>query len=148
MLDYVDTLEFGGNIWLRSMAYIPPRGDSWDSEKIGLSAPPIKTEHGWLLFYHGVSRQSHEYRIGGMLLDLHDPSIVLSRTPWPILEPETQFERHGIVNNVVFPCGAVVVGDTLFIYYGGADTVVCVGTLGMKELLQYMLDIKDKKFLR
>lgn len=146
VLDFLDTLDFTGDNWLRSVEYIPPRGDSWDSEKIGLCTPPIKTKDGWILLYHGVSKISHHYRVGAMLLHPKDPSCVLSRTPWPILEAELPFERQGIVRNVVFPCGAVVKDDTLFIYYGGADTVVCVATIKFFSLLNYLLDVKDKKF--
>ncbi len=143
VFDYVDDLSFSGEKnWLRSIAYIPPRGDSWDSEKIGLCTPPLKTEKGWILLYHGVSSKSQEYRIGAMLLDLENPSTVLSRTPWPILEAELPFEREGVVRNVVFPCGWVVKGDILFIYYGGADTVVCVATIPFSSLLNYLLEVK------
>jgi len=146
VLDFVDDLEFKKENWLRSVAYIPPRGDSWDSEKIGLSAPPIKTDKGWVLLYHGVSKLSHHYRVGAMLLDLGDPSKVLSRIPWPILEAELPFEKEGIVRNVVFPCGAVLKDDgTLYIYYGGADTVVCVATIKFSSLVNYLLEVKDKK---
>lgn len=147
VLDYVDDLDFKKEEWLRSVEYISPRGDSWDSEKIGLSAPPLKTKDGWVLLYHGVSKLSHHYRVGAMLLHPEDPSCVLSRTPWPILEAELPFEREGIVRNVVFPCGAVVKDDTLFIYYGGADTVVCVATIKVSALLNYLLEVKNKKAL-
>jgi beta-1,2-mannobiose phosphorylase / 1,2-beta-oligomannan phosphorylase len=148
VFDYVDNLDFSGENWLRSISYIPPRGDSWDSEKIGLCTPPIKTEKGWVLLYHGVSKISHHYRVGAMLLDLEKPDNVLSRTPWPILEPELLFEREGIVRNVVFPCGAIVKDDTLFIYYGGADTVVGVATVKFSVLLNYLLEVKDKEYIQ
>nr|MBI5455555.1 hypothetical protein [Candidatus Levybacteria bacterium] len=138
VLDYVDSLDFDGNTWLRSIDFITPREDSWDSEKIGLCTPPLKTNQGWLVLYHGVSRISHEYRVGAMLLDLNNPSNVLSRTLWPILEPETRFEREGIVKNVVFPCGAVLIGDMIYIYYGGADKVVCVATISFSTLYKYL----------
>ncbi len=137
VLDFVDDLKFSDN-WLRSVAFIPPHGDSWDSEKIGLCVPPIKTPDGWLLLYHGVSKSSHEYRVGAMLLDLLDPSVVLSRSPWPILEPELPWERNGIVHNVVFPCGAALCDDTLFVYYGGADTVIGVATISFSLLLNHL----------
>lgn len=138
VLDYVDSLDFDGKNWLRSIDFIPPREDSWDSEKIGFCTPPLKTNQGWLVLYHGVSRISHEYRVGAMLLDLNNPSIVLSRTLWPILEPETRFEREGIVKNVVFPCGAVLINDNIYIYYGGADRVVCVATISFSLLYKYL----------
>jgi predicted GH43/DUF377 family glycosyl hydrolase len=71
-------------------------------------------------------------------LDLNDPSKVLSRTPWPILESETKYEREGCVKNVVFPCGSALIKDKLFIYYGGADTVVAVVTISFPRLLYYL----------
>ncbi|HSW89374.1 MAG TPA: hypothetical protein VLH19_00710 [Patescibacteria group bacterium] len=142
VFDNVDDLQFDGQTkWLRSLAYISPRPDAWDSAKIGACSAPIKTEKGWLLFYHGVSRFSHEYRVGAMLLDLDDPSKVISRTPWPILEAIKPYERIGIVNNVVFPCGVVKRGDNLFIYYGGADKVVSVSTLSFSQLLSHLLEV-------
>ncbi len=142
-----DFTQIDDTHWMHTHAYIPPRGDSWDSEKIGVSAPPIKTPDGWLLLYHGVSKLSHIYRVGAMLLDLKDPSIVLSRTPWPIMEPDQQYEISGIVNNVVFPCGAVVKDDTLYIYYGAADTRVGVATISFSKLLTYLRDIKSPSYL-
>lgn len=141
VFDFVDSLEFDGKSqWLKSIAYIPPRGNSWDSDKIGLSAPPLKCDKGWVMLYHGISKTSHEYRVGALLLDLNNPEKVLARTPWPILEPVTRFEREGIVSNVVFPCGVVLKNDTLFIYYGGADSVTCAATLSFSELVTYLLN--------
>jgi predicted GH43/DUF377 family glycosyl hydrolase len=143
MLDNVDSLEFDGHKYLESYICIAPRGNLFDSEKIGLCTPPIKSSSGWILLYHGVSKLSHQYRVGAMLLDLENPVKVLARTPWPILEPEMRYEREGVVNNVAFPCGSVLRDDTLFIYYGGADKVVCVATLSFSRLLNYLLDIKN-----
>ena len=147
VLDFVDDLEFKNKSWLRSIEFIPPRGDSWDSEKIGLCTPPFKTNEGWILFYHGVSKISRHYRVGVMLLHPKDPSCVLSRTPWPILEAELPFEKEGIVHNVVFPCGIAVKDNIIYIYYGGADKVVGVATIEFPTLLDYLLEIKNKKYL-
>ncbi len=112
-----------------------PRTNTWDSYKVGISAPPIKTRHGWLLLYHGISKSHHTYRIGAVLLDLHDPAIVLSRTSDPIFEPEESYEKKGIVDNVVFPCGMAEKDGLLYIYYGGADTVVGVATMELDIIL-------------
>src|SRR6185437_12374004 len=111
----------------------------------GIAGPPVKSKEGWILFYHGISRISKEYRVGAMLLDLHDPSTVLARTPYPILEPEQVWEREGIVNNVVFPCGQAMIDDTLFMYYGGADKVTGVATMSFSELVKYLDEIRNKK---
>ncbi len=148
VLDFVDDLKFDGEKkFLRTLRYIPLREESWDGEKVGISAPPIKTQYGWVLLYHGVSKIDREYRVGVMLLDLIDPSIVLSYLHYPILEPETTFEREGLVSNVVFPCGAVLNEDTLYVYYGGADKFVCVATVPFKKVLKALLERKTRKFL-
>lgn len=139
VFDRVESLDFSKNTWLRSLSYISPREDMWDSEKIGLCTPPLKTDFGWLILYHGISNSSHEYRVGAMLLDLSTPEQVIARTAWPILEPSTHFEKEGYVSNVVFPCGAALRNDTLFIYYGGADTVVGVATISLHKLIDYLL---------
>lgn len=135
-IDNIDSLEdFQRGLQLEKEAIIAARPNSWDSAKIGIAAPPIKTEKGWLLIYHGVSQADHNYRLGYLMLDLDDPFKVLYRTPYPILEPETDFEKFGIVNNVVFSCGAIVKENQLFVYYGGADKVMAVATLPMANLL-------------
>lgn len=100
------------------------RGEAdWEYTKIGLGAPPFRTERGWLLLYHAVDRRM-VYRLGLALLDLADPTRVLKRTDAPILEPAADWEVRGDVNNVVFTCGAVLRGTELWVYYGGADTVI------------------------
>jgi len=114
----------------------------WESRKIGAGPPPIKTREGWLLIYHGVDENS-VYRAGAALLDLNSPSKIKSRSPYPILEPEKKYEKIGDVSNVVFPEGAVVIDDELFVYYGGADKVCCVATANLDELLDYLLTFKD-----
>jgi predicted GH43/DUF377 family glycosyl hydrolase len=112
-----------------------PRQDYWDNDKIGLSCPPILTSEGWLLLYHGICKRDMQYRVGAVLLKKDDPSIVIARSDEPILEPEMNYETEGIVKNVVFPCGATVRGSKLFLYYGGADTVMGVATLDLNRLL-------------
>jgi predicted GH43/DUF377 family glycosyl hydrolase len=106
----------------------------WEQRKVGIGPPPIKTDRGWLVLYHGVSID-YVYRAGAVLLDLENPSRVLARTREPILEPQMDFERHGVVPNVVFPDGVAVVDGTLSVYYGGADTVCCVANVPLKQLL-------------
>jgi predicted GH43/DUF377 family glycosyl hydrolase len=110
----------------------------WERGKIGGSTPPIKTEAGWLTLYHGVD-ENMVYRVGAMLLDAGDPTKIIGRTPQPILEPEAECERVGLVPNVVFPCGNVLIGDELFVYYGAADKYCCVATCRLKELIDYTL---------
>lgn len=113
--------------------------EDWEELKVGAGPPPIKTTAGWLLIYHGVSREK-VYRAGAALLDLHDPSKIIGRTRTPILEPKEPYEKFGDVNNVVFPTGACVVdNDKLFVYYGGADKVCCLATADLNYLLDHIL---------
>ncbi len=106
----------------------------WETKKIGAGPPPIRTDAGWLLIYHGVDPH-RVYRAGAALLDLEEPWKVIARTPEPILEPEEEYEKEGDVPNVVFPEGAAVIGDELIIFYGGADKVCCVASVRLDELI-------------
>lgn len=136
-IDFVSSLtdlqDQGG--WLEKEAAFKPRDGWWDSAKIGIAGPPLLTEAGWLLIYHGVSESDKNYRLGYMILDREDPFNVLYRTKYPILEPQYQFEKEGIVPNVVFSCGAVEKDGTVYLYYGGADRVMCVATYELEKLL-------------
>lgn len=106
----------------------------WDGIGIGSASPPVRTEKGWLLIYHGIDKDG-VYRLGAALLDLEDPSRVIGRYPEPILEPEEDYELRGEVREVVFGCGICEVEDKYFIYYGAADKVICGATAEKRELL-------------
>ncbi len=108
--------------------------DSWDNWKIGAAGTPIKINEGWLVIYHGVSVE-RMYSLGVVLLDKDHPEQVLYRSKEHILGPKEVYERFGKVPNVVFSCGNVVFDDRLFVYYGGADNVVCVASIGMDNVL-------------
>lgn len=136
--DFLDSLEFTKNKLTRCIEIMGPRPGMWDSKKIGIAGPPIKTKKGWLLIYHGVSKTS-TYRLGAVLLDLKNPSIIISRSVDTILEPLERYEKEGIVRNAVFSCGSVLRDDTLYIYYGGADTVLGVAKVSLKKLLDILL---------
>lgn len=141
--DYIKALNFKTQIVKKCTRIIGPRLNSWDSLRVGISAPPIKTKYGWLVLYHGISKSRHTYRVGALLLDLNDPAIILARSADPIFEPEEPYEKNGIVNNVVFPCGMVEKDGFLFLYYGGADTVVGVATMELKIIIKALTrDIK------
>jgi len=112
--------------------------EAWEALKIGAGVPPIKTEKGWLVIYHGVNEE-HVYSAGAILLDLEVPTKILGRTRTPILSPEEQYELNGDVNNVVFPTGACILDNVLFVYYGAADKVCCLATIELKEILDYLL---------
>ena len=120
--------------WENHQILMKPRpASSWESEKIGIAGPPIKTPDGWLLIYHGVC-PGPRYSLGAALLDLQDPTQVIARQTDPILEPELPWEVHGYVPNVVFSCGQAQIGDDLYVYYGGADTVIGVAALSLRDL--------------
>jgi predicted GH43/DUF377 family glycosyl hydrolase len=121
--------------WHDTRILMSPR-EGWEYFKLGPAGPPIETEAGWLLIYHAVDRHFH-YRLGIALLDLANPKTVLKRSRWPLLEPETDYETKGVIPNVVFSCGAVVIEDELFLYYGGADTVVGVATGKLSEIVHF-----------
>lgn len=106
----------------------------WEDQKIGGSVPPIKTEKGWLLLYHAVD-DKFVYRGSVALLDLENPSKVIARIPYPLLEPEEEYELFGDVNNVVFPEGGYIYKGELFIYYGAADKYIALAKIGVDELL-------------
>ena len=119
----------------------------WD-ERIGAGPPPVRTRHGWLLVYHGVATHfsgSNIYQAGAALLDLEDPRIVLARTRDNILEPRKLYETVGQVPNVVFPSGWIVDGvdedgcaadeARVLLYYGAADTSVCLATSTVGRLI-------------
>jgi len=132
--DYGSTPAFPERNNFKNIPILLPRPGMWDSLKVGISFPPIRTDKGWILIYHGVSARSR-YRIGAALLDLKDPTVVLSRTTDAIFEPQEAYELAGQVNYVVFPCGAVLRGGTIYMYYGGADSVVDVAEISLKDLL-------------
>lgn len=107
----------------------------WD-ELIGAGPPPVKTDKGWLLVYHGIATHYQPiYQAGVMLLDLADPTKVVARGKYNILEPREIYETVGQVPNVVFPSGIIVDDQRVLIYYGAADTSVCVAETTIEELI-------------
>lgn len=135
-IDFVSDLSFRDGKFLGGKVLMGPRDTAWDSRKIGICGPPIKTKYGWLLLYHGISRRSGHYNVRAALLDLKNPMKILYRTHDPILEPQMKYEKEGIVPNVVFPCGSAIIKNKLYVYYGGADKVVGVASAPLKDLLE------------
>jgi predicted GH43/DUF377 family glycosyl hydrolase len=107
----------------------------WEYLKVGLGAPPFRTDAGWLMVYHAVDK-ANVYRLGLVLLDIDDPTKVLKQTDEPILQPETEWELKGDVNNVVFTCGAVLLGTELWVYYGAADKTIGLAKGDVREFLK------------
>ena len=112
---------------------------------IGGGCPPIETEHGWLLIYHGVhdTIKGYVYSACAALLDLQNPQKEIARLPYALFKPEHEWEVTGEVNNVCFPTGAVSCGDTLYIYYGAADEQIACASVSISALLEEL--IKNKK---
>jgi predicted GH43/DUF377 family glycosyl hydrolase len=118
------------------------RGAWWDANKIGLSPPPIETGEGWLVIYHGVrvTVSGGLYRLGAALFDRDIPEKCLLRSDEWFFGPEARYEREGDVNNVVFPCGYTIApdGDTLNLYYGAADSTVCLATGSIEMIMKWL----------
>ncbi len=134
-------LAFSQNLrqWPRDkmrLLFGPRKDNWWDNVCVGANGAPIETDQGWLLFYHAYD-ENRIYRFGVALLDLDDPSRVLSRPREPIFWPQTVWELQGNVPNVVFSCANVLVNDTIYVFYGGADHVVGLATASLHEVLDY-----------
>ena len=110
------------------------RMGTWDSGRVGAGADPILTERGWLAIYHGATK-APRYCLGLLLMDLEDPTKLIARSVDPIMEPLAPYELTGFFGNVVFTNGHVVRGDTILMYYGASDEVICGATLSVQALL-------------
>ena len=143
----------GGSIWITysddltywggSEVVIGPRGGYWDSDRVGAGAVPMEIEQGWLLIYYGAKDTSAGpvYRIGAVILDRNDPTKVVGRSGIPILAPRENYERLGDVANLVFSTGAVIDNDEhLHLFYGAADSCICLGTTTVKEIVDVCME--------
>lgn len=130
MADNIDKYE-------RNVVFQPPK-QVYRGAEVG--AVPIKTDAGWLLIYCNSNVSDHpEWTINAALLNLENPRQVLAKTDHPILEPDTDAERNGVVKNVTFPEGAVVIGDELYVYYGSGDQGICLATCNFPSLMEYLV---------
>jgi predicted GH43/DUF377 family glycosyl hydrolase len=147
---YLDSLDDLTDIrfweqWYNTLPHhaIPLLRSHHDHVEIG--APPLKTKEGWLLIYSYIKNYLSAYKFFGIeavLLDIKNPQIILGRTAHPILYPETEYERVGLIPDIVFPSGALIHNDNLGVYYGAADMRVCLATCNLDELLR---DIVKRK---
>ena len=136
---YVDSLKFDGNTYINSYYRGALRRNCWDSWVRGVGPPPIKTKDGWLTLYHAMDKQDpNRYKVGAMILDYENPTKVLYRSSQPILEPDERYENEGFKAGVVYTCGAAIMSNRLFVYYGGADTVTCVASANLNEFLDQL----------
>lgn len=136
-ISYRENLEFNDGEYLDSHYGRGGSKDGWDYWLRGAGAPPIKTEEGWLLFYHAMDKKDPgKYKVGAMLLDLNDPTRILARSPRPVLEPEEIYEMNGFKGGVVYASGAVVKDGNLLVYYGAADSFVGVAFADLNGFLE------------
>ena len=138
--------ELGGNYiwvaespdrihWGRHKCIATTRRGMWDSARVGAGAAPVRTEKGWLEIYHGANAENR-YCLGALLLDLEDPTKVLARSEEPIMEPVAPYEQTGFFGNVVFTNGFYRTGeDTVKIFYGASDEVICSAEFSISEIL-------------
>lgn len=139
----------GGSIWLsysedlvywgKSQLVVPVRkGPWWDGQRVGAGLPPVLTDEGWLLMYHGVKDLAGRpiYRMGAALLDRERPSVLRARARRWLLGPETQYERTGDAPNVIFACGGFIRDGMLWLYYGAADSSICLARANINDVLR------------
>ena len=128
--------------WDESKTRMLIKGEEWwEAKKIGAGTPPVKTDRGWLMIYHGVDNDG-VYRVGAFMTDLNDPTKIIGRTKDFIFQPETDYETSGIYNGCVFPTGVVDVDGILYIYYGAADQFCCLATCDRDALVSHVLSVK------
>lgn len=129
-----ENLEFWGN----HKHLFGTRKDSWDEQRIGASVPPIKTDIGWLVIYHGANN-NNRYCMGAVLLDINDPYKIISRTKEPFMVPELEYELKGFFGEVVFGCGAYMQDDLITMYYGVSDTSTASCQFSWKKLKELLI---------
>ncbi|ALM47982.1 glycosidase [Flavobacterium psychrophilum] len=132
--------SFDGLHWGNHQCIVKTRSALWDSARVGAGAAPIKTEQGWLEIYHGANKEN-QYCLGAFLMDLNDPSKVISRTVTPIMVPTETYELSGFFGFVVFTNGHIVKGDELTIYYGAADEFICGAKFSITEILSLLEEV-------
>ena len=142
-VSYSDDLLYWGGY----RAVMTPRGGFWDPNRIGAATPPLEIDEGWLLIYYGIKDTSAGplFRLGAAILEAEDPTVVKGRSNIPILSPRERYERIGDVPNLVFSCGAVIEPDReVKLYYGAANSCICLGTTGLDEVVQNCLESKEE----
>jgi beta-1,2-mannobiose phosphorylase / 1,2-beta-oligomannan phosphorylase len=136
LADFNDTHQYITSGYNRS---ITTEG-RWDTWVRGAGPPPLRTDYGWLVLYHGIQKgETHKYKLGAMLLDLDEPTHVVARSTEPLLEPDMWYENHG-KPGIVYATGSVVIDGILHVYYGAGDSSVCVATVPLETLCRSMLN--------
>jgi predicted GH43/DUF377 family glycosyl hydrolase len=117
---------------------MPDRSIAWHKRMRSIGPPPLKTAFGWLFFYHANDDEGHKYKMGAALLDLLDPTKIIARSPLPVLVPDAPYENEG-KPGIVYGCGATIKDDTLRVYYGGGDNVVCSASAPLTSFLTTLM---------
>lgn len=140
-VEYVDELDVTKRAPFESPDphLLPDRNIAWHNRTRSIGPPPLKTEEGWLVFYHAMDKNDpNRYKLGALLLDLKDPSRILYRSAYPVLEPDEWYENDW-KPGIIYASGAVIKGDNLFIYYGGGDKYVAVAHANLKDFLNKLM---------
>lgn len=140
LIDYRDSLDFEEDEYIPSYYNCYFRNkNSWDYWVRGAGAPPLKTDLGWLIFYHAMQNgEFNKYKVGAMILDYKNPTKILFKSPYPIIEPDKDYENSGFKSGVVYVTGAVIKNDDIFIYYGAADSYIAVAYGNLNQFLNYL----------
>ncbi len=145
-IEYLDSLDFKKNPNIKSVYVQYKNKNVWDSVIRGIGPIPLKIDEGWLTFYHAISEnEPGKYKIGAMILDYKDPTKILYKSNFPIIEPDKNYENEGYKGGIVYTCGAVIKNKDIILYYGGADTVVCVASCNLKNFIQQIKDNNNGK---
>lgn len=142
-VEYRDSLDFEEGEYIESVWGGLERDGCWDKWIRGPGAPPVKTDEGWLLFYHAMGEEYSQYKVGAMLLDLEDPTKILHRSHAPVLEPDKDYENNGFKPGVVYVSGAVVKDGRLLVYYGGSDSYVCLAHIQLQDFIESLKEGRD-----
>jgi len=126
----------------------PKNGDNWDSWIRSAGPPPIKTSKGWLVLYHAMDKNEPHigYKVGALLLDLENPEKIIARATSPIMEPNNWYENDW-KPGVAYTCGSVILGDYIYVYYGGGDKYIAVAKANLENLINMLISDKDDDFV-
>lgn len=133
--------------WGDSAPVLSPRGGFWDMNRVGIGPPPVAIDAGWLLFYYGVKETSAGplYRLGAAIVDKEEPTRIIGRGNVPILAPREDYERIGDTPNIVYSTGAIIEDDgTIAVYYGAADSCICMGTTTVGQIVDHCLNRREE----
>ncbi|MDE1824621.1 MAG: glycosidase [Candidatus Micrarchaeota archaeon] len=122
-IEIASSKELSGPWTTETEGFMTPRKGMWDNGWVGGGAPPILTDNGWFILYHGADTDK-VYRLGAALVEKDNPAKVLWRSEKPLLEPKLEWEINGVVSNVVFACAAIERNGNLWVWYGGADSAI------------------------